>query len=194
MSSIKLGYGKTPIEFQFDKNRFSVLGETNPQTPLSDIEIGKKLDAPIGSKPLEEIINAGETVLIVVPDATRNVGSGQIVNLLVRRLIANGTIPFEINIIFATGIHRKVTEEEKNEILTPFIAQRINTLDHSPRDLVQIVRVGETKSGIPIEINRALTEHDHTIIVGGITFHYFAGFTGGRKSICPGLASSQNNF
>ena len=129
--------------------------------------------------------------MIVVPDATRQTASGQIVNLLVRRLIANGTMPFDIRIIFATGIHRKVTEEEKREIVTPFIAQRIKMLDHNPRDLVQIMRFGETLDGIPIELNRAITQHDHTIIIGGINFHYFAGFTGGRKLICPGLGSSR---
>ena len=76
----------------------------------------QQLDNPIDSKPLEEIVKPGETVLIVVPDATRQTASGQIVNLLVRRLIANGTMPFNISIIFATGIHRKVTEDEKREL------------------------------------------------------------------------------
>jgi nickel-dependent lactate racemase len=56
---------------------------------------------------------------------------------------------------------------------------------------MQIRRVGETSDGIPIELNRALTEHHHIILIGGITFHYFAGFTGGRKLVCPGLASSR---
>ncbi|MCA1625796.1 MAG: nickel-dependent lactate racemase [Acidobacteria bacterium] len=191
MPTINLGYGKSIINFTFDENKFDVLGETEPQTALSDVEIGEKLDNPIDSKTIEEIVQPNESVLIVVPDATRQTASGQIVNLLVRRLIANGTMPFDIRIIFATGIHRQVTEAEKKTILTPFIAQRIKTLNHNPRDLAQIVRLGETENKIPIELNRALTEHDHTIIVGGITFHYFAGFTGGRKLICPGLASSR---
>ncbi len=191
MSEINLGYGKSTINFAFDAKQFDVLGETKQQSALTDNEIGARLDNPIDSETLEETVNAGESVLIVVPDATRQTASGQIVNLLVRRLIAGGTMPFDIRIIFATGIHRKVTEEEKRAILTPFIAQRIKTLNHNPRDLAQIVRFGETENGIPIELNRALTEHDHTIIVGGVTFHYFAGFTGGRKLICPGLASSR---
>lgn len=191
MPTINLGYGKSTINFTFDENRFEVLGRSEENLPLTDVEIGEKFDHPIDSKPLEEIINTGESVLIVVPDATRQTASGQIVNLLVRRLIANGTMPFDIRIIFATGIHRRVTDAEKRELLTPFIYQRIKTLDHNARDLAQIVRISETDDGIPIAVNRALIEHDHVIIVGGITFHYFAGFTGGRKLICPGLASSQ---
>ncbi len=191
MPNIQLKYGKSHFSFDFDESRFQVLGDEKQNAPLTDAEIGNRLDNPIDSKPLEEIVGEGETVLIVVPDATRQTASGQIVNLLVRRLIASGTMPFDIRIIFATGIHRRVSEAEKQELLTPFIAQRVKTLDHGSRDLMQIVRLGETPAGIPIELNRALTEHDHIIIVGGITFHYFAGFTGGRKLICPGLASTR---
>lgn len=198
MSTINLKYGKSQILFDKDETRFQALGNTKEEPALSDVEIGAKFDNPIDSKPVEEIINQGETVLIVVPDATRQIACGQIINLLVRRLIANGTMPFEINIIFATGIHRQVTEAEKREILTPFIVQRIKTLDHKAKDLMQIaglgskqfINFGET-GGIPIELNRVLKEYDHTIIVGGISFHYFAGFTGGRKLICPGLASAR---
>ena len=191
MRNIELKYGKSLISIDYDENRFDILGNEKQNAPLSDAEIGAKLDNPIDSKPLEEIIKQGESVLIVVPDATRQTASGQIVNLLVRRLIANGTMPFDIRIIFATGIHRHVTEAEKQAILTPFIAQRIKTLNHNARDLAQIVRLGETADNIPIELNRALIEHDHVIIIGGISFHYFAGFTGGRKLICPGLAGSR---
>ncbi len=187
---IDLKYGSGSIAFEYDDGRFDILGQRHDAEALSDIEIGQRLDTPIGTEPLEEIVGPGESILIVVPDATRQTAAGQIVNLVVRRLIANGSLPSDITIIFATGIHRKVTEAEKSEILTPFIAQRIKTLDHDPRDLAKIVRLGETAGGISVELNRALVEFDHTILVGGISFHYFAGFTGGRKLVCPGLASS----
>lgn len=189
MPEIHLKYGRADIPFAYDEDRFEILGNAGSVRPLTDKELGERLDTAIDSKRLEEIVDPGETVLFVVPDATRQTACGQIINLLVRRLIANGTTPFEMSVIFSTGIHRPVTEPEKRDILTPFIAQRIKTLDHGPRDLMQIVRMGETSGGIPVELNRALTEFDHVILIGGVTFHYFAGFTGGRKLICPGLAS-----
>lgn len=191
MPTIALKYGKISIPVDYDESRFEVLGQTAPKTPLSDAEMGDRFDNPLDSAPIEGIVNPSATVLIVVPDATRQTACGQMVNLVVRRLIANGTAPYDIRIIFATGIHRQVTDTEKGAILTPFIAQRIKTLDHDPRDLMQIMRFGETSGGIPIELNRALVEHDHVILIGGVTFHYFAGFTGGRKLICPGLASAR---
>lgn len=191
MPVINLRYGTRFIPFDYDENRFQILADGDERPALTDVEIGERLDSPIGSSRIEEIVAGGDSVLIVVPDATREVGAGQVVNLVVRRLIASGVNPFDIRIIFATGIHRRVTDLEKDQILTPFITQRIKTLDHDPRDLMQIVRLGETADGIPIELNRELTQHDHVVLVGGVSFHYFAGFTGGRKLVCPGLASSK---
>jgi len=192
MAEIALGYGNSPLAVSFDESRFAVLaGDVSHLAPLSDLQISAAFDTPVDSPTLEEIASDAETVLIVVPDATRATASSQIVNLLVRRLIAAGIEPFNIRVIFATGLHRAVTPAEKEKILGSFINQRIKTLDHHARDLMQIVRVGETGRGTPVELNRALLEHDRVIIVGGITFHYFAGFTGGRKLICPGLASSK---
>ncbi|MFM9905848.1 MAG: nickel-dependent lactate racemase [Pyrinomonadaceae bacterium] len=191
MAFVDLKYGRSTIPFEYQADSFEILAAVAEKAPLSDVGLGYKLDSPIDSPQLEEIVNPGDSVLIVVPDATRQTACGQAVNLVVRRLIANGTSPHDIRIIFATGIHRKVTDAEKSAILTPFIMQRIKTLDHDPRDLMQIMRLGETAGGIPIELNRALVEHTHVILIGGISFHYFAGFTGGRKLICPGLASNK---
>ena len=196
--TIDLPYGNAAIPFEFDAREFDALD--GPEMPaLTDAEIGDALDRPIDSPPLDEIVSAGESVLIVVPDATRRAAAGQITNLLVRRLIAMGIAPYDIAVIFATGIHRAVSTEEKAEIVTPFIAQRIKMLDHAPRDLMRIAgvgdgghfeRVGELPDGSPVEFNRVLSEFDRVITVGGVGFHYFAGVGGGRKLICPGLASA----
>jgi len=137
------------------------------------------------------LIAPGHTVLIVASDATRATGGAQIINLLVRRLIQNGIQPSDIAIIFATGIHRAVRPDEKIELLTPFIAQRIRTIDHDAYDLSHLVQLGAMEDGMPIEVNRALKDFSKIILTGAVGFHYFAGFSGGRKSICPGLTSAQ---
>lgn len=190
MSHIELGYGRGAVAFDFDDGRFTLLESLAPdERPMTDAEIGAAIDDPVDSQPLEEIISPGESILIVVSDATRATGSAQVVNLLVRRLIQLGVAPHDLRIIFATGIHRRVTREERAELLTPFIVQRVRTLDHDAADESQHVSMGETERGTPVELNRALFDHSHVILTGAVGFHYFAGFTGGRKSICPGLAS-----
>ncbi len=193
MTKIELGYGRGQLSFEYDETRFRVLAPAAAEAarPLSDAELGALIDDPIDSQPLEEIISPGESVLVVVSDATRATASAQVVNLLARRLIQLGVAPSDLRLIFATGIHRPTTAQEKNELLSPFITQRLRTLDHDADDATQHVELGVTERGTPIELNRALVEHDHVILTGAVNFHYFAGFTGGRKSICPGLASAR---
>lgn len=192
MTEIQLGYGRGLLSFTFDENRYRILAvDSRVDKPLTDVEIGVALSAPSESPPVEDLFSAGESVLIVVSDATRATASAQILNLLVRRLIQIGVSPADLAIIFATGIHRPVTPDEKIELLTPFIAQRVKTIDHAAYDSSQMVLLETTDRGAPVEVNRALKDFSHVIITGGIGFHYFAGFTGGRKSICPGLASAR---
>jgi lactate racemase len=192
MPTIELGYGHSSVKFDYDPAYFDVLAPGDrAEHPMSDVEIGAALDDPIDSPPLEDLIAANDTVLIVASDATRATGSSQIVNLLVRRLIQNGVQPGDIAIIFATGIHRPVRGDEKSELLTPFIAQRIRTIDHDAYDPSQLIQTGLMQDGTPIQVNRALKEYAKVILTGAVGFHYFAGFSGGRKSICPGLASAR---
>lgn len=192
MPTIQIGYGRSTITLDYEPGRFDVLAPNEVAAhPLSDVEIGAALDSPIDSPPLEELFSAGDRVLIVASDATRATGSAQIVNLLVRRLIENGIQPGDMAIIFATGIHRPVRDDEKAELLTPFIAQRIRTIDHDAYDSAQLIQLGVTEQGTPVQVNRVLKDFDRIILTGAVGFHYFAGFTGGRKSICPGLAAAQ---
>ncbi|HZN07202.1 MAG TPA: nickel-dependent lactate racemase [Pyrinomonadaceae bacterium] len=189
---IDLAYGRSSIKFPADDDRFSIISdESTAPPPLTDVQIGAAFDSPIASAPLDEVIGSDDSVLLVVSDATRATGSAHIVNLLVRRLVQAGVSPANMAVIFATGIHRRVTEEEQRELLTPFIVQRIRTLDHDAYDSSRLVSLGTTDGGVPIEVNSALREFSRVILIGGINFHYFAGFTGGRKSLCPGLASAQ---
>jgi len=187
-----LGYGRGSLEFDFDGDRFSVLSTTADHVAsLSDFEIGAAFDSPIASPPIDEIAGADDSVLIVVSDATRATASAQVVNLLVRRLVQAGVSPARAAVIFATGIHRPVSEKEKVELLTSFIVQRLRILQHDAYNRANLITLGKTERGVTVEVNRALQEFSRVFVIGGITFHYFAGFTGGRKSICPGLASAE---
>ncbi|HKP35394.1 MAG TPA: nickel-dependent lactate racemase [Pyrinomonadaceae bacterium] len=191
MPTIQLGYGRDSISFEYDQERWQVLAPTHSAQPMTDGEIGAAIDSPIGSPPLEDLIESGDSVLIVVSDATRATGSAQVVNLLVRRLIQSGVSPDQIAIIFSTGIHRPVRPAERAELLTPFIAQRIRIIDHDAVDPAQLIDMGTAPGGWRIEVNRAFKDFSRIILTGAVGFHYFAGFTGGRKSVCPGLASAK---
>jgi len=191
-SLISLAYGRGSLDFSFDDSRFSIITKNSAgaHAPLSDFEVGRAFESPIASAPIDEIVGSDDSVLIVVSDATRATASAQIVNLLVRRLIQAGVSSANIAIIFATGIHRPVTEKEKTELLTSFVVQRLRLIQHDAYDRTRLTTLGKTAGGVTVEVNSALKEYSHVFLTGGITFHYFAGFTGGRKSVCPGLASA----
>jgi len=192
MTQIELAYGRRSLEFSFDQGRFSVVStDSGREAPLTDFQIGAALDEPIASPSIDERVSSDDSILIVVSDATRATASAQVVNLLVRRLVQCGVSPSSMAVIFATGIHRPVTEKEKLELLTPFIVQRVQVLAHDAYDSTKVTTFGTTPSGVTVELNRALRDFARVFLIGGITFHYFAGFTGGRKSICPGLASAK---
>lgn len=192
MLTIQLGYGQSTLSFEYDSRRFEVLApREDSSAALTDAAINAALDTPIDSPPLDDLVAPGDTVLIVASDATRATGSAQIINLLVRRLIENGIHPADVAIIFATGIHRAVRPDEQEKLLTSFITQRIKTINHDAYDSSQLIAVDSNPDGQPVSVNRALTEFTKVIVTGGVSFHYFAGFTGGRKSICPGLASAE---
>ncbi|HEY3579914.1 MAG TPA: nickel-dependent lactate racemase [Pyrinomonadaceae bacterium] len=191
-NAIELGYGRSTIKFTWDADQFALISpDQHTEQPLTDFAVGEAFDSPIGSPPIDEIIDSDDSVLIVVSDATRPTGSAQLVNLLVRRLVQIGVSPARMAVIFATGIHRRVSDEEKRELLTPFIVQRLKIIDHDAYDPAKLTSFGKTESGVEVELSGTLHEYSRVIVIGGINFHYFAGFTGGRKSICPGLASAK---
>jgi lactate racemase len=192
MTQIEIAEGRGSFKFSFDESRFSVItADGDREPPLSDFEVGAAFDDPIASPPLDDVVDSNDSVLIVVSDATRATASAQVVNLLVRRLVQCGVSPANMAVVFATGIHRPVSEKEKLELLTPFIVQRLQVITHDAYDPNRLTTFGTTASGVTVELNSALKEFSRVFLTGGITFHYFAGFTGGRKSICPGLASAK---
>jgi lactate racemase len=133
----------------------------------------------------------GEKVVIVTSDVTRPTGSEVYLPILVDRLNAAGIEDRDIEIVIALGIHRKQSESEHRKILGELYG-RIAVYDHDCDDPGALVYLGDTASGIPVELNRRVAEAERLILTGAVTFHYFAGFGGGRKSMLPGVSSRKS--
>ena len=159
---------------------------------------------PPGNKPPEEIIDTaldecqttisrfthGEKIVIVTSDITRPTGSEIYLPLLVERLNQQGIPDQDIEILIALGIHRPQARHEHEKILGPLYG-RIRVSDHNCDDAGGLVFIGRTSNGIHVSINKKAVSADRLILTGAIGFHYFAGFSGGRKSVLPGIASRQ---
>jgi len=153
------------------------------------------LDKPIGAPPLREVLRPGERVAILVNDITRLVHSDVFLPVLVSEINACGIPDRDIDIIFSLGLHRAQSPDEQKRIVGEEIARRIALYDHDGRTRDNLVSLGRTSRGNEVWINRRAYEADRVILTGEIIYHQIAGYSGGRKSLVPGVAGADTvNF
>ncbi|WP_321368720.1 nickel-dependent lactate racemase [uncultured Desulfuromusa sp.] len=189
MTKIELKYGPRVFSCSLCDARI-LQSEVLPEPPDAEGLIRKALAHPIGTSSLGEILTPGEKVAVVTSDITRYSGSEVFLPILVEELNALGIADADIEIIIALGIHRKQTEEEHRKIVGSLYG-RVAVYDHECEDPAELIDLGFTDSGIPVQVNRRVVEADRVIVTGTIGFHYFAGFGGGRKGLIPGVASRE---
>ena len=165
--------------------------------PLSDDDIALALSNPVqGDRPclpVHEVVKPGDSVCIVVSDQTRHTAADRVLPVMLESLEARGCEPGDMAILVATGIHRPPTPAELGAILGSEVAERFQgrVFVHDPDDERGLVTVGTTGRGQPVRVNRRAINADRLVVVGAATFHYHAGFGGGRKSLVPGLAARE---
>jgi nickel-dependent lactate racemase len=186
MTNVVLKYGSTSIPCHLPGARMLQMEKIETSRPPHQL-VTEALNNPIGTPRLQGIINAGEKVVIVTSDITRYSASEVYLPLVVDELNRCGIPDANISIVIALGIHRGQSAEEHRKILGPLYG-RIAVYDHDCDDPEQLVDLGVTDGGIPVQINRRVTAADRVIVTGTIGFHYFAGFGGGRKGLVPGVA------
>ncbi|MGH9869939.1 MAG: nickel-dependent lactate racemase [Candidatus Polarisedimenticolia bacterium] len=193
LARVSLGYGDRQVLLSYDPARFEVLrpAEDGPGE-LDDRQILERLQAPIGSPPLEELIGTEGRVCLVVPDATRASGSERVCAALLKVLEARGVPAGRIELLVGAGTHRPPSSREIVRIVGEEAARRVTVSHHDAFHADGNVLLGTTSRGTPVEINRRLVDCDHVILVGAIGFHYFAGFSGGRKALLPASASERS--
>lgn len=190
---VNLGYGAQQIPFRYDSQQFRLLARhDHTPAPLTDAGVHAALDAPINSPRLEEVVKPHERVVIVVPDATRVAGVNRIAPLLVERLNKHGLSDSQLSFLIGGGIHRAPTAAEIHGILGSDLPGRIEVHPHDANDAASHAALGTTARGTPVVLNRRLVEADRVIVVGAISLHYIAGFSGGRKAVLPGCAAERS--
>ncbi|MBN1346377.1 MAG: nickel-dependent lactate racemase [Phycisphaerae bacterium] len=154
--------------------------------------VAEALAKPIGSPPLARIAKAkvGGQVVIVISDITRPVPNAKILHPILDVLRAAGHKSEAITILIATGMHRPSTPEERVELVGSEIVGEYRIVDHRAEAQEKLVVLPEpTASGTTVWIDRLYAEADLKIVTGFIEPHFMAGFSGGRKAICPGLVN-----
>lgn len=189
MSLYNFKYGNRNIEINLEGKITSILPNKTEHIENIKAKIIESIENPIGSKPLSEIVKPGEKVLLVVSDITRLwIKINKFLIYVVNYLNSLGIKDEDISIIIAVGTHRADTEGEKISIVGKELYKRIKIYNHDSKNADELDYIGISSFGTPEYINKKVVDADRVILIGGITFHLFAGFGGGAKSIVPGVA------
>lgn len=191
---LNIGKGTTSCMVPEDKIIYDIHG--NPASVEGDIVAAtqKAIRNPIGTKPLAEIVKAGETVAIIVSDITRLCGTDKFLPVIIDELASVGVKDEDITIVIATGTHRAHTHEEDIVVLGEAMVNRFKIVQHNCFDPEECVEVGVTSFGNHVKLNKAVVNADRVIVTGAVTIHPMAGFGGGRKAVLPGVAAVETVF
>jgi nickel-dependent lactate racemase len=187
---IKLDYGNGKIEVDVPDGNMLEIVENKPASPLGNVreKLAESLRKPIGSVSLGQKIAGKEKICIVISDSTRAVPTGMILETLLPELHRCGISRDSITILVATGLHRPSTGEELVNMVGEKTLANYRIVNHNARDRQSCLDIGKTARGTPIILDRAYLESDFRILTGLIEPHFMAGFSGGRKAICPGIS------
>ena len=170
----------------------TVAGNVYP-APLPDPErsLGEALEKPVGVPALRKIIPRFGTISVLISDLTRGAGSGRMLAGLLGFLAAHGAGPDRVTIVAALGMHRGFRDGELEAHVGADIVRRWKVLEHDARAADSLLDAGTTPAGTPCLFNRTVAESSLVIAFGAVSFHYFAGYGGGRKLILPGIAGEK---
>ncbi|MBP2640648.1 MAG: hypothetical protein H6Q66_1599 [Firmicutes bacterium] len=186
MKKINLAYGKTGLDILVPEN--ATIIEPRPVPPLADDKeaVLKALRNPIGTPPLKEMVKTEDTVAIVISDITRPTPNYKLVPWLLEELqhvpLAN------IVIINGLGSHRANTRDELIQMLGENIVDTVKIINHDAFNDQELLHVGRNTYGSEVYLNKTYVEASFKIVTGFIEPHFFAGFSGGTKGICPAVA------
>ncbi|NLZ71324.1 MAG: nickel-dependent lactate racemase [Clostridiaceae bacterium] len=182
--------GTTVQAFELpDQNLLGVLKPNEVKVNLKgEASVRDALKNPIASLKLNEIVKPGEKIAIITSDITRPLPSYKILPAVLDELELAGCQMEDITIVFALGSHRKQTEQEQRKLVGDDVSDRVHCVDG---DLNDVVHLGKTKGGTPVDVVRVVAEADRRIGIANVEYHYFAGYSGGAKAIMPGVSTRE---
>ena len=189
---ISIPYGRGKMEADVpDCDLQGVFTSSLPEPEMCGADyVRQALDAPIASPRLEDLAKGKRTAVVITSDHTRPVPSRVIMPQILARLRL-GNPALSITILVATGFHRATTREELVAKLGEDIVADEKIIVHDSGDATALTDAGTLPSGGRLLVNRLVMEADLVVAEGFIEPHFFAGFSGGRKSILPGVVSRE---
>ncbi len=189
---IELKYGEAGLQIEAPEtpNFIGVLYPQETEVLAAPEEaVRQSLRKPIASAPLKELARGKADAVIVISDITRPVPNTLLLPLIIEQLEAAGIPGEKISILIATGIHRPNEGAELERLVGKQIAAGYRIINHFSKNQDDMQLVGQIGDGVPALVNKHYLHADLKILTGFIEPHMWAGFSGGRKSILPGISS-----
>ena len=194
---IRIPYARTSLSFSLEEGRDCVIAENNLDTFSPSLGEDEILDYafshPIGSPSLSELAKGKSNIVIIASDHTRPVPSRQIIPRMLKE-IRSSSPDASVTILIATGCHRRSTDDELREKFGEEVFEQERIVVHDSADESSLVSIGRLPSGGNLKINRIAFSADLLVSEGFIEPHFFAGFSGGRKSVLPGITAEDTVF
>ncbi|MEM0027093.1 MAG: nickel-dependent lactate racemase [Ignisphaera sp.] len=189
-------YGRKYIEIDLP-HKTHVLYSKAPRG-LNEEEVRRiirnRLENPVDSSPLRVLALRSRLVTILITDKTRATPNRLLLEQILKVLDEVGIRRDSINIIVATGLHKPHRRDEIIELVGEVIAKEFNVYSHNSDDEEHMVYLGKTVYGTDVLVNKDVVESDLTIGIGLIEPHFFAGYSGGRKLILPGVSATKTVY
>jgi len=188
---IKLDYGRTGLDVELPEDRLVGPLAIKSAVPLPEPEkaVARVLAQPVGTPPLSQLARGRKDACILICDFTRPVPNRLLLPPMLSILEEQGISRDDILILVATGLHRPNQGAELEEMLGPDIVKHYRIENHFGKKLSDHEFLGVTPRGVPAYIDRRYVKADLKIVTGLIEPHLMAGYSGGRKVICPGIAA-----
>ena len=186
---VSIPYGEKSLSVTLPQSALLYKAEPRAGQRVADLskEIARAVRHPIGVDFLRDVISQSGDVLILTDDNTRATPLKEILPAVIDELNRIGIQDGRISILIATGTHRPLMPQELDEKFSRAIQNRVEISQHCYTDDHALVKVGETKRGIPIRINRKAIQCGTLIGIGSIVPHCDAGYSGGAKIVQPGI-------
>ncbi len=190
---MKFGEGTLPVDVEDSKILGVMLPNSKPPLKNAIEEVRACLASPEGTPPLESMLRerAPKKLVIVVNDITRPTPYSVLFPPLMEVIAKAGISDAHVTLVTATGIHDPHTPEQNVQVYGADICARYRIVSHNATDKAGLVYKGKLPSGYDFWLNKLVDEADFLITLGVVMPHYFAGFSGGRKSILPGVAGKE---
>jgi lactate racemase len=184
----RLAYGQKKIELTVPEHVALLNMKETPSVPDAKAAVRHALENPIHSKPLRDLAKGRRSACIVISDITRPVPNELLLSPMLEILEEEGIPRNKITVLIATGMHRPNLGEELECMVGKSIMENYTIINHFCQKQ-EDVRCIDTIEGNPIEISKHYLDADLKILTGLIEPHFYAGYSGGRKSILPGISS-----